>query len=247
MLRRAFFDVLHCQAPPVMASASTATSAASERPASSIGRRRCWALRSRRAPWEPSAADARRVRPRSRRREAGGASAGSGSSGWARLRSGSGRLRGREVRRRGRAGRPRCRSPGCPARRPLRSARPRQPAATWWWRGRSEVGAPILAIRSATVSAPLAWQPASFGLGWFRVGRRRSVRSARPATGAGCGRPAARRIAPTARRPPADRADVARWPSWWRRVRPDGQEWRRARRHSCPTGLRSSRELSCKL
>ncbi len=40
VLSRAFFDVLHCQAPPVITSASTAASAATERPASSIGRRR---------------------------------------------------------------------------------------------------------------------------------------------------------------------------------------------------------------
>src|SRR6516225_3931126 len=40
MLSRLFFDALHCHAPPVSASASTAENAASERAASSIGRRR---------------------------------------------------------------------------------------------------------------------------------------------------------------------------------------------------------------
>src|ERR1700758_4560389 len=40
MLSRAFFDVLHCHAPPVAASASAANKAASDRAASSIGRRR---------------------------------------------------------------------------------------------------------------------------------------------------------------------------------------------------------------
>src|SRR5246500_491039 len=40
VLSRAFFDVLHCHAPPVAASASAANKAASERAASSIGRRR---------------------------------------------------------------------------------------------------------------------------------------------------------------------------------------------------------------
>ena len=40
VLSRLFFDVLHCHAPPVRTSASTANSAASERLASRIGLRR---------------------------------------------------------------------------------------------------------------------------------------------------------------------------------------------------------------
>lgn len=104
------------------------------------------------------------------------------------------------------------------------------------WMGRS--GAPILAIRSATLTPPPAWLPvcsvSSMSCGAAGSTAVSGCQRWMLSSGGGSKNRSQERRPGWATGPSGS---VGREP---RPVRADRYEWRRARRHSCPTGLRSS-------